>query len=448
MTSTTWLITLLVLSLAGNAVLALRASRTGRTTPPSAPVVTASAESSGTDDGHRHSTSEWEAVRREVTAAHELLRGRDLELSRVRALLKDAQEKSATAALQPAGVRQELHAARQRLRALEGEVRDLARERDDARSDADGLKRRLAEAETEGGTPLGPDALSPAVPRRLPLGRDATSDSSVDGADLGPLVVRAASVRGDRARREGEHRREAFLLRFVEEIRTPTLLSAVAAGVPHGRWSQSAADRACRNLAAQIARYGDTLGHQLYRPAGPDDDPTGLLRTALQGVAHSMRLVTRGEGPGGEPDDAAIGVALTGLLSRLGDSRQREHLAFGIGDGALMMLRDGVWSSVFTPGDTAAERGSLLPAAARRVRCARLTTRPGDLLALCSSSLAELLAHPEAGDWFAARWAGRRPHLTSFLSEVNVPVRSPGGDRTVVCLWDFGDARDTPPTDS
>ncbi|MFD1275207.1 hypothetical protein ACFQ51_37600 [Streptomyces kaempferi] len=91
-----------------------------------------------------------------------------------------------------------------------------------------------------------------------------------------------------------------------------------------------------------------------------------------------MRLVTRGEGPGGEPDDAAIGVALTGLLSRLGDSLQREHVAFGIGDGALMVLRDGVWTGVFTPGETAAERGLRLPAAAQQVRCARLTTRPGD----------------------------------------------------------------------
>ncbi|MFJ5273371.1 hypothetical protein [Streptomyces sp. NPDC088358] len=141
-------------------------------------------------------------------------------------------------------------------------------------------------------------------------------------------------------------------------------------------------------------------------------------------------------------------MALTGLLSRLGDSRQREHVAFGIGDGALMVLRDGVWTSAFTPGETVAERGLRLPTAAQQVRCARLTTRPGDLLALCSSSVADLLARPEAGDWFAERWAGRQPYLTSFLSEVNVPVRSPGGDRTVVCLWDFGDARETPPADT
>lgn len=448
MTSTTWLIILLALSLAGNAALAYRLARTDRSALPPAPAQVTLSPSSGLDPDISSLQAQLEEVRGEVASAHELLRGRDLELSRVRMLLKEAQDKSAAAAMQPAGLQQELHVTRQRLRALEGEVRGLARERDDARSDADGLKRLLAESEAEGGMPLGPNALSPAVPRRLPLGRDATSDSSVDGADLGPLVVRAASVRGDRARQEGEHRREAFVLRFVEEMRTPTLLSAVAAGAPHGRWSQSAADRACRNLAAQVARYGDTLGRRLYEQAGSDDDLTGLLRTALQGVAYSMRLVTRGEGPGGEPDDAAIEVSLTGLLSRLGDSGRREHVAFGVGDGALMLLRDGAWSSVFTPGRTAAERGLRMPAAARQVCCARLTTRPGDLLALCSSSLADLLLRPEAGEWFAARWAGRQPYLTSFLSEVNVPVRSPGGDRTVVCLWDFGDARETPPAAS
>lgn len=448
MTSTTWLIVLLVLSFAVNTALAVRLVLAGRATPPPLPAPAVLPRSAESDHELTALRAQSKYTQQELASAHELLRGRDLELARVRAMLKEAQDRAAAAAMQPAGLQQELYAARQRVRTLEGELRTLARERDDARSDADGLKRRLAEAEAESGAPLGPNALTPAIPRRLPLGRDATSDSSVDGADLGPVVVRAASVRGDRARHEGEHRREAFVLRFVEEIRTPTLLSAVAAGVPHGRWSQSAADRACRNLAAQVARYGETLAQQLYEPSGSDDDLTGLLRTALQGVGHSMRLVTRGEGPGGEPDDAAIEVALTGLLSRLGDSRQREHVAFGIGDGALMVLRDGVWTRVFTPGETVAERGLRLPAAAQQVRCVRLTTRPGDLLALCSSSLAELLERPEAGEWFATRWAGRQPYLTSFLSEVNVPVRSPGGDRTVVCVWDFGDARETPPADS
>ncbi|MFI0204921.1 MULTISPECIES: hypothetical protein [Streptomyces] len=36
---------------------------------------------------------------------------------------------------------------------------------------------------------------------------------------------------------------------------------------------------------------------------------------------------------------------------------------------------------------------------------------------------------------------GGGPGRLGARSEVNVPVRSTGGDRSVVCLWDFGDAR-------
>lgn len=121
--------------------------------------------------------------------------------------------------------------------------------------------------------PPGEPPLSPAVPHQLPLGRDSTADTTVDGADLGPVVVRAASVRGDRQREDGEHRRDAVMLWLVEEIPSPTLLSAVAAGAPRGLWSQSAAQRACRSLAAQLGRYGERLGSELYPAPFPGADP-------------------------------------------------------------------------------------------------------------------------------------------------------------------------------
>ncbi|WP_330347142.1 protein phosphatase 2C domain-containing protein [Streptomyces sp. NBC_00582] len=433
---TTWLIVLLALSLVVDAVLTVRLLRLRRTPPPpvSAPVLEPSAQELG------DLRAQLAAARQETGAVEEMLRGRNLELARLRALYKETQDAHGTEAESPG--REEIAAAQRQVRALQDVVRQVTGERDAARAEAEKARQRLSEAEARGDAPFGPDEVSPAIPRRIPLGRDTTSDSSVDGADLGPVVVRAGSVRGDRSRDEGEHRRDAVLLRFAEELPTPTLLSVVAAGTPHGRWTQSAADRACRNLAAQVARYAEPLGRRLFTTTDSCDDLAPLLRTAFQGVAHSMRLLTRGEGPEGESDDSALGVAVTALLSRLGDSRQRDHVVFGVGDGALMLLRDGAWHSLFTPGTTAAEQGLRMPSAAAHVRCARVTTRPGDLLALCSAPMAELLLRPEAGAWFAGRWAGRQPYLTTFLSEVNVPARVAGGDRSVVCLWDFGDARE------
>ncbi|MGW6617168.1 hypothetical protein ACWGA0_27430 [Streptomyces erythrochromogenes] len=450
MTTTTWLIILLVLSVVANVALTaqLTARRRSRSTLLRATTATDSHQTLRELESTR---LELDQARRAADHAAGLVQGRDLELGRVRGLLAQAQAQAqaadAAAAVEEAlGLRKEREELLARLRELEEEVRRRSRERDDAQTQAlariHELERRLADAEDRAEGPLGPEPVSPAIPRQLPVGRDTTADSSVDGADLGPVVVRAASARGDRARHDGEHRRDAVLLRFAEEIPAPTLLSAVAAGSPRGRWSQSAADRACRSLATQVGRYGEGLGRALYGPDGDDGALGALLRTALQGVAHSMRLVTRGEGPGGEADDAAIEVALTGLLTRLGDGREREHLAFGVGDGALLRLRDGEWSAVFTPGDSAPHRTLRLPADAARVGWERLTTLPGDVLAVCSPPMAELLLRDDAGPWFAARWAGRQPYLTSFLSEVNVPVRSTGGDRSVVCLWDFGDARE------
>ncbi|MFI7355846.1 hypothetical protein ACIBTP_18065 [Streptomyces avidinii] len=456
MTTTTWLIILLVLSVVANVALTAQLTARRRGPQPLSPATTVTVDSPQTLRALESTRLELEQARRAAEHATGLMQGRDLELGRVRGLLAQAQAQAsdaadAAASAQEAGaLRRERDGLLTRQRELEEEVRLRSRERDDAQSQSQALARihelegRLADAEARAEAPPGPEPVSPAIPRQLPLGRDTTTDSTVDGADLGPVVVRAASARGDRARHDGEHRRDAVLLRFAEEIPAPTLLSAVAAGAPRGRWSQSAAARACRSLAAQVGRYGESLGRELYGPGGDDGALNALLRTTLQGVAHSMRLVTRGEGPGGEADDAAIEVALTALLTRLGDSRdrEREHLAFGVGDGALLRLRDGKWSAVFTPGEPAPDRTLRLPAAAAaRVGWARLTTLPDDVLAVCSPPMAELLLREDVGSWFAARWAGRQPYLTSFLSEVNVPVRSTGGDRSLVCLWDFGDAR-------
>ncbi|MFJ6785535.1 hypothetical protein [Streptomyces yangpuensis] len=448
MTTTTWLIVLLVLSVVANVALTAQLTARRRRTHP-LPPATVVTESPHTLRELESTRQELEQARRAADHATGLIQGRDLELGQVRGLLEQtrAQAADAAAAAEEApALRKEREDLLARLRGLEEELRRRSRERDDAQTQAlsriHELERRLADAEARTDGPPGPEPVSPAIPRQLPVGRDTTADSSVDGADLGPVVVRAASARGDRARHDGEHRRDAVLLRFAEEIPAPTLLSVVAAGAPRGRWSQSAADRACRSLATQVGRYGEGLGRELYGSDGDDGALGALLRTALQGVAHSMRLVTRGEGPDGEADDAAIEVSLTALLTRLGDGREREHLAFGVGDGALLRLRDGEWSAVFAPGESALDRALRLPAHAARVGWARLTTLPGDVLAVCSPPMAELLLRDDAGPWFAARWAGRQPYLTSFLSEVNAPVRSTGGDRSVVCLWDFGDARD------
>ncbi|MEU5403391.1 hypothetical protein ABZ348_29350 [Streptomyces sp. NPDC005963] len=297
-----------------------------------------------------------------------------------------------------------------------------------------------------------PDRPQPAIPQQLSLSADATADSVVDGADLGAVVVRAASVCGDRHRQRQQHRRDAVLLRMPVGLGGSTLLSAVAAGAPEGAWSQSAASHACRALVTQIQNQADVLSSWLTpRAEATDTDtnvvedfstPAAALRLALGDVGRAIRVEANNRGwssQEGTVDGRAVEVEMTALLSPLGDRTSRTHLAFGTGDGMVLRLREGQWSTVF-PVQDAGPGGPLLPSREARVRWDPIRTRKGDVLAVCSRPTAQLLLHEGTGDWFADRWEGRQPRLTSFLLHVSARVRAAVEDRSLVCLWDFGNA--------
>ncbi|MGW0583666.1 protein phosphatase 2C domain-containing protein, partial [Streptomyces sp. NPDC002920] len=273
-------------------------------------------------------------------------------------------------------------------------------------------------------------------------------DSVVDGADLGPLVVRAASVRGARHREDRQHRRDAVQLRLVDGAGAPVLLSAVAAGVPGAPLSQSGATAACRALVTQLSSGASPFGDGPFG-AGDDASVTSALRAVLAGVANSVRLVgranTAGVVSGGE--DAQVATSLYGLLSQLGDRRERQHLVFGVGAARLLRLRaeddpaDDAprWTPLVTPD--AESSVCRLPDVAEDgsdVVWQRVSTRPGDVLVLASGPMAQLLDRQDVADWYVRRWYGRQPFLTTFLSDVNANIRDGGGDRSVVCLWDHG----------
>lgn len=326
------------------------------------------------------------------------------------------------------------------------------------------------------------------MPRALPLGRDPAADSIVDGADLGPLVVRAASVRGARHREDREHRRDTVHLRLVEGFGAPLLLSAVAAGEPDAPLSQSGSAAACRSLVIHLTAAAPRFGNALFEP-GDDASVTSALRGVLSGVANSVRLVARANTAGvvTSGEDTQVATSLYGLLSQLGDRGERRHVVFGVGDARLLRLRaedappggpppwpqdPSAWSQdpsawlqapptshQGTPPGIRTPRWTPLVAAdpalaARRLPALaedgsdlvwqRVTTRPGDVLVLASGPMADLLTHEDVTGWYARRWHGRQPFLTSFLSDVAADARDDGGDRSIACLWDHGHATALP----
>ncbi|MFD9002284.1 protein phosphatase 2C domain-containing protein [Streptomyces sp. NPDC059582] len=269
------------------------------------------------------------------------------------------------------------------------------------------------------------------VPGGLALGRDSVPDTVVDGADLGSLRVRGTSQRGGRNRADQRFRRDAFLTRILPEFPRPTLLSAVSAGHPLGRWSQAAAGLLCESLATQLGAFAKPLESALASDESAEA-VTDLLRTAIRGTAGSLeRLAHRHQA---EAEDVSADVLA--VLTPLGQTSVRRHLVLGTGSGVALLLRDRSWHPVLELGpDTAWTTARALPSGCE-LRRQSVATRPGDTLVLCTGATAELVRSPEVAKFLAETWRPGAADLLGFLQQT--AFRTTGGDtdRTLVCLWE------------
>ncbi|TQK50142.1 hypothetical protein FBY35_0455 [Streptomyces sp. SLBN-118] len=55
--------------------------------------------------------------------------------------------------------------------------------------------------------------------------------------------------------------------------------------------------------------------------------------------------------------------------------------------------------------------------------------------------MAQLLSREDVADWYARRWHGRQPFLTSFLSDVNANIRDGGASAASFVSLSPGRAR-------
>ncbi|MFE7318414.1 protein phosphatase 2C domain-containing protein [Streptomyces sp. NPDC057555] len=260
-----------------------------------------------------------------------------------------------------------------------------------------------------------PEALDELVP-----------DTVLDGAAFGSLAVRGVSQRGAGARRRGEARRDAFLTARFGAGRDALLLIAVATGSSAAaRTAPRAAQDACAWLGRAVGRSATQLARDLR--GGRSD----ALRTGLQRLTDRGYGTLRGRGAEADAADGTHPAALRCLLLSA-DPDCRTRVCFGVGAGGFFRLREGGWEDL-EPDDAEPFRFRTEPG------------RPGDVLLLCGTALAEHLgADPEAAARLAAAWsAPRPPGLIDFLAAVQ-PEEQRGsaeeggdaGDRTAVGVWE------------
>lgn len=261
-------------------------------------------------------------------------------------------------------------------------------------------------------------------------------DIVVDGASHGPLVVRAASVRGDSHRYGREPRQDALCVARLGGEDDGLLLLAVADGVGAASRSHVGSNEACRHIAHFLQRSVDDLLCAVRD--GDEMRFTALVNSAVGSTAEGLAQMAARR----EHRPEAYATTLRALLVPV-DPTVRNRGFFAVGDGGVARLRDGVWN-VDLFDEQAGEMGVIdtktaaLPSGRYAETRIFRAAAPGDVLVLCTDGLSTPLAG-DAGmrEFLGDAWGtGMAPEPADFLWQVQFRVKSYDDDRTAICLWD------------
>jgi serine/threonine protein phosphatase PrpC len=265
----------------------------------------------------------------------------------------------------------------------------------------------------------------------------------LDGAEVGRLTVRAASVRGDSHNWEGTCRQDAMTVTRIGPPEAEMLLLAVADGVGSAPKSHVGAHQFTR-LAAL---YLDSEAESIYAAMCTQDESElrGIANKAVGRTVENARAAWEREAQrAGRPyTDHDYATTLHVLLIPT-DARVRERVVFSVGDGGLFVLREGSWEHEhqIDDGGVLDTRTEALPHAYRSVKSALLRTVPGELLLLGTDGITNPLTQkdPEFAHHLARAWGGaeRVPSLSDFLWQAQTRAKSYDDDRTVICVWEEG----------
>ncbi|WP_344318818.1 protein phosphatase 2C domain-containing protein, partial [Streptomyces yatensis] len=307
--------------------------------------------------------------------------------------------------------------------------------------------------------------------------RDLVPDTVLEGARYGTLTLRAASLRGDSARYRGEPRRDALLAVRFGIGDSALVLVAVASGQPAAPGAHRVARELCEWIAAAVGRNQARLTEDIHT-ANRGALSSGLHRLTDRAYG---RLRAGATVRGLAPADHTASVRCLLLPAH---PACRTRVFFGVGDGGLFRLRDGVWQDLepaggerdtvggpvlgygggrppaqqpsqpsqppqpprppYAPADpssaapTAPDPGSDPAPAHGPFRFRASVARPGDTLLLCSAGLAEPLRGEAAlADRLAERWdTAEAPGLAAFLADAQTGVKGYADDRTAAAVWE------------
>ncbi|MEU0073721.1 protein phosphatase 2C domain-containing protein [Streptomyces sp. NPDC006332] len=304
-----------------------------------------------------------------------------------------------------------------------------------------------------------PTALPPADPDDLD---ELVADTVLDGARYGACTLRAASVRGDSARFRGEPRRDSLLTARFGTGDRALVLVAMATGARATSGAHRAAAEACHWIGRAVGRSHARLAEDIT--AGRRGDLKSGLHRLTDRSLGKLRASAAEQGIAPEEYAATLRCLLLPA-----DPDCRIRVFFGIGDGGLFRLRDGVWHDIeprvldvtgepvvgfgSPPAETpdgdrlTMDLGIPTPPSPYEpapepprepFRFRASIARPGDTLLMCTGGLAEpLRGEPELGRYLTGRWSDPTPPgLAAFLADAQVRVKGYADDRTAAAVWE------------
>ncbi|WP_240661099.1 MULTISPECIES: protein phosphatase 2C domain-containing protein [unclassified Streptomyces] len=272
----------------------------------------------------------------------------------------------------------------------------------------------------------------PPHPLRCPSVRDGdhfaalTPAVLLDGAQVGRLTVRAASIRGDSHNWEGSCRQDSMTVTRVGPPEAELLLLAVADGVGSAARSHEGSYHVTHRAALHLDREAENIHAALT--ARDEGELRAIANKAIAGAVSDLRI--------GQEHATTLHVLLVPV-----DAAVRGRVLFSVGDGGLFVLREGQWQETgpVDEGSLLDTRTEALPHAYRSVKARLLYGDPGQVLLLGTDGITNPLTQkdPAFARHLARAWGGPAvPSLSDFLWQAQTRIKSYDDDRTVICLWE------------
>jgi serine/threonine protein phosphatase PrpC len=273
-------------------------------------------------------------------------------------------------------------------------------------------------------------------PRGLPnpdqVPERVVPDSVLDGADFGGLLIRGASLRGDRHRYEATVRQDSMGMWRVGDSETAAVLVCVTDGVGSEPMSHRGAAEACTLLREAVAPdVSNLFNASAMRRVKPIwENIAHDVCDGLTAVADYLGVVPK-----------ALSTTLAAALVELNppDLSRRRFVILSVGDATAFLLCDRQFIPLLEdPHDATITSTATyaLPTSIGEVGVDTGTIAPGEMLMVCTDGMSNPMRNENVRAQLAEWWGRDRvPSMPEFGWQMSYRAKTYDDDRTAVCVW-------------